>query len=108
MSLQPSSDSGPVGQTKPGRRFSRANILAILAVLSVLALIDSEIAAYGVPGIVAAVDMLHLPMAVAYSAIGVLALLALWLSGSMARHIWRVEHQLGAAQKSPPDMPAAC
>jgi len=108
MSLQSSSDSGSGGQSKPGRRFSRVNILAILAVLSVLSLIDSEIVAYGVPGIVAGTEMLHLPMTVAYGAIGVLGLLALWLSGVMARHIWRVEHQLDAAQKSPPDMPAAC
>lgn len=108
MALQPSSDSGSGGKTKPGRRISRVNILAILAVLSIIVLVDSEIVAYGVPGIVAVADLLHLPTAVAYGAIGVLGLLVLWLSAMMARHIWRVEHQLDAAQKSPAEMTAAC
>jgi len=108
MSSQPSSASGSGGQTKPAGLFSRVNILAVLAVLSVVALVDSEIVAYGVPGIVAAFNMLQLPVMFTYGAIGVLSLLTLWLTVHLVRAVWRVEHELDAAQRAPTGMPPAC
>lgn len=103
------STGAPGGSGASARRNSaQTHILAIVAIVSVIALIDSEIAAYGVSGIVAAADMLGLPMTVAYGAIGVLGFLVLWFSGAMGRHIWRVEHQLDAAQTSPAEKAVAC
>lgn len=108
MSLQPSLGSGPEGQTKSGRCFSRANILAILAVISVIALVDFEIAAYGIPGIVAAFHLLHLPAIFTYVAVGVLFLLTLWLTVYLVRAVWRVEHELDAAQRTQTGLPPVC
>lgn len=91
----------PKGSGEPVRRRNvRADILAVLAIVSVLSLIDSEIVAYGIPGIVAATHLLHLPMMLAYAAIGGLSLLTLWLSISLGREIWRVEHELNEPPES--------
>ena len=82
--------------TKPGRRSRRADILAIVAIVSVLALVDAEIVAYGIPGIVAAAHLLDLPMVLGYAVIGMLLILTLWISIYLTREIWRVEHELNA------------
>jgi len=89
------SPEAPESGKPADRRTAHAHIMAVVAIVSVLCLIDSEIVAYGVPGIVAATEMFHLPTILEYVAIGVLALLTLWLSVSLGREIWRVEHTLG-------------
>jgi hypothetical protein len=86
--------------TKSAKRALRTDILAVAAIVSVLALIDSEIVACGVPGVVTATDMFHLPMVIGYAVIGILLLLTLWLSVSLGRHIWRVEHELSRTPES--------
>lgn len=85
---------------KSAKRDVRTDILAVAAIVSVLSLIDSEIVACGVPGIVAATDMFHLPSVLGYAVIGILLLLTLWLSVSLGRHIWRVEHELNRTPQS--------
>jgi hypothetical protein len=79
----------------------RAALFAVIAVVSVLLLIDSELLAYGVPGIVAGFELLHLPTVLTYAAIGALVLLVLVLSVWLARQVWRVERSLDAAGKEP-------
>jgi len=99
----------PSGSGNPARRTNaRADILAVVAIVSVVLLVDTELVAYGVPGIVAGFDILHLPMAFTYAAIGVLGLLSLWLTVWLARQIWRVEHALDAARHGSPETPTAC
>lgn len=93
--LSPIAAPGGSG-TRARRGGARAHILALVAIVSVVGLIDSEILAVGVPGIEAGFDLLHLPAAVVYAAIG---LLLLWLSAALARQIWRVEHALDAARR---------
>lgn len=93
------------GGGRPARKSrARARLLAVIAVVSVIALIDSEIIAYGVPGIQASANLLNLPAVVDYVAFGLLGLLTLWLTVWLARQVWRVEHELDAAQ----DTPTAC
>jgi len=93
------------GGGRPARKSrARARLLAVIAVVSIVALIDSEIIAYGVPGIQAGANLLHLPAVVDYVAFGLLGLLTLWLTVWLARQVWRVEHELDAAQ----DTPTAC
>lgn len=94
-----------IGGGRPARKSrARARLLAVIAVVSVVALIDSEIIAYGVPGIQASANLLNLPAVVDYVAFGLLGLLTLWLTVWLARQVWRVEHELDAAQ----DTPTAC
>jgi hypothetical protein len=94
--------SSPVAAPEKGgnaarRQSARGRFLAILAIVSVVALTDSEILAIGVPGISVGADMMHLPAAVAYAAIGVLFLLTLWLTAVLARNVWRVERELNSS-----------
>jgi len=79
---------------------SRVDILAVVAIFSVISLIDSELVAYGLPGIFAATEFMHLPAFLEYAAIGVLSILVLWLSIALGRQIWRVEHQLNRPPES--------
>jgi hypothetical protein len=89
--------AAPEGSGKTGRRLTaRGRFLALLAIVSVVALTDSEILAIGIPGISAGADMMHLPAVVAYVAIGVLSVLTLWLTVVLARNIWRVEQELNS------------
>ena len=98
----------PSGSGTPARRPSaRARILALVAIVSIVVLIDSEIFAYGIPGIAAGFDLLHLPAIFTKVAVGVLVLLTLWLSVWMARKIWRVEHELDATQRTQQETPSA-
>jgi hypothetical protein len=82
------------------RRSLRTDLLAIVAIVSVVALIDSELIAYGVPGIFVASELFHLPTLVAYGAVALLGLLCLWLSVWLARQVWKVEHTLNSGQGS--------
>jgi hypothetical protein len=92
----------PEGGGRPARqRRAGAQILAVIAAVSIVALIDSEIFAYGIPGIRAGSDLLHLPTVASNIAIGALALLTLWLSFLLARRVWRVERALDAAGETP-------
>lgn len=93
----------------PARRSgARAKILALVAVVSVVALIDSEILAYGIPGIIAGFDLLRLPVLFTYVAIGALCLATLWLTVWLVRTVWRVEQELDAARRMPRELPPAC
>jgi hypothetical protein len=95
----------PEGGGRPARqRRARAQILAVIAAVSIVSLIDSEIFAYAIPGIRAGSDLLHLPAIASDVAIGALGLLTLWLSFLLARRVWRVERALDAS----PETPTAC
>jgi hypothetical protein len=101
----PPSMSSPVVDPKETdktakRRSLRTDLLAIVAIVSVVALLDSELIAYGVPGIFVASELFHLPTVVTYGTVALLVILCLWLSVWLARQIWKVEHSLGAAQDS--------
>ena len=80
----------------------RARLLALAALVSVVALIDAEIAAMIVPAIMAAVGLLDLSIGIAYAAIATLGLLLLWLTAALGRHVWRVECALNAPAEAPP------
>ena len=82
------------------RRNLRTDLLAVVAIVSVVALIDSEVVAYGVPGIFVASELFHFPTFIAYGAVALLGLLCLWLSVWLARQVWKVEHTLNSGQGS--------
>ena len=91
----PSPVVDPTGSDKTAKRRSlRTDLLAVVAIVSVVALIDSEMIAYGVPGIFVASELFHLPTLVTYGAVTLLGLLCLWLSIWLARQVWKVEHTL--------------
>jgi len=93
----------PEGGGRPARqRRARTQILAVIAAVSIVLLIDSEIFAYAIPGIRAGFDLLHLPTVTSYVAIGALGLLTLWFSFLLARRVWRVERALDASSETRP------
>jgi len=93
----------PEGGGRPARQHrARTPILAVVAAVSIVSLIDSEIFAYAIPGIRAGSDLLHLPAMVRYIAFGGLGLLTLWLSVWLGRQVWRVE------RTEAPETPTSC
>jgi hypothetical protein len=91
--------AAPGGSDKPGKRRNwRADLLAVLAAVSVVALIDSEIIAYGVPGIMAGSGILNLPNAVAYGGLAILGGFCLWLGVWLIGQVWKVEQAMNAPQ----------
>jgi hypothetical protein len=98
----------PGGSGNSARRGSgRAHILALVAIVCVVVLIDSEVLAFGISSIAAVFDMLHLPTVAAYAAMAALGLLTLWLSVALARRVWHVEHALDAARQGR-NLPLGC
>ena len=92
----------PEGGGRPARQHrARTPILAVIAAVSIVSLIDSEIFAYAIPGIRAGSALLHLPAIANNIAVGALALLTLWLTVWLGRRVWRVERALDASPETP-------
>jgi hypothetical protein len=99
----------PGGSGRTGRRrIRRADLLAVLAAVSVVALIDSEIIAYGVPGIMAGSGILNLPDAAAYVALAILGGFCLWLGVWLVAQVWKVEQAMNAPQAQGSTTEAGC
>jgi hypothetical protein len=104
-----SSHVAPGGSGVTGkRRIKRSDLLAVLAAVSVVALIDSEIIAYGVPGIMAGSGILNLPEAVAYGGLAILGGFCLWLGVWLVGQVWKVEQAMNAPQVQGSATEAGC
>jgi hypothetical protein len=99
----------PGGSGRTGkRRNRRADLLAVLAAVSVVALIDAEIIAYGVPGILAGSGLLNLPDTVAYGGLVILGGFCLWLGVWLVGQVWKVEQAMNAPQGQGSATEAGC
>jgi hypothetical protein len=91
----------PLAGGRPARqRRARSLILAVVALVSVVSLIDAEVLAGLVPSIMGGAERFHLPTVITYAAVGAAGLLVLWLTVWLGRQVWRAERALAAQTES--------